>query len=129
MKLLLDTHIFVWAVIGDRRLPSAAADMIVDPSNSRTLSVASVWEMSIKAASGKWGDAAAMLDDLDDALHDLQTEQLPIDIPAAVAAGRLDWEHRDPFDRMLAAQTGLGGYSLITVDRAFEQAGIPLALG
>lgn len=102
--------------------------MIVDPSNTRTLSAASVWEMSIKAASGRRGDADAMLDDLDNALRDLQTEPLPIDTAAAVAAGRLDWEHRDPFDRMLAAQTFIGGYSLLTVDRAFEHAGITLAL-
>lgn len=69
-----------------------------------------------------------MLDDLDEALDDLQTSQLPIDIPAAVAAGRLDWEHQDPFDRMLAAQAALGGFSLLTLDRAFDQAGIALAL-
>ena len=128
MKLLLDTHIFVWAATGDRRLPSEAAAMILDASNTRTLSAASAWEMSIKAASGRWGGAAAMLDDLDTALRDLQAEQLPIDIPAAVLAGRLEWDHRDPFDRMLAAQTKLGDYSLVTVDRAFDRAGIALAL-
>lgn len=128
MKLLLDTHIFVWAATGDRRLPSEAAAMILDASNSRTLSAASAWEMSIKAASGRWGDVATMLDDLDTALRDLQAEQLPIDVPAAVFAGRLEWDHRDPFDRMLAAQTKLGGYSLLTVDRAFDRAGIELAL-
>jgi len=128
VKLLLDTHIFVWAATGDRRLPSEAAAMILDASNTRTLSAASAWEMSIKAASGRWGGAAAMLDDLDTALRDLQAEQLPIDIPAAVLAGRLEWDHRDPFDRMLAAQTKLGGYSLVTVDRAFDRAGIALAL-
>jgi PIN domain nuclease of toxin-antitoxin system len=128
VKLLLDTHIFVWAATGDRRLPSEAAAMILDASNTRTLSAASAWEMSIKAASGRWGGAAAMLDDLDTALRDLQADQLPIDIPAAVLAGRLEWDHRDPFDRMLAAQTKLGGYSLLTVDRAFDRAGIALAL-
>jgi PIN domain nuclease of toxin-antitoxin system len=128
VKLLLDTHIFVWAVTGDRRLPPDAAALIVDPANTRTLSAASVWEMSIKAASGKWTEVAPMLDDLDEALGDLQTEQLPIDVPAAVAAGRLDWEHRDPFDRMLAAQTALGCFSLLTVDRAFDHAGVALAL-
>jgi PIN domain nuclease of toxin-antitoxin system len=128
VKLLLDTHIFVWAATGDRRLPSEAAAMILDASNTRTLSAASAWEMSIKAASGRWGGAAAMLDDLDTALRDLQADQLPIDIPAAVLAGRLEWDHRDPFDRMLAAQTKLGGYSLVTVDRAFDRAGIALAL-
>ena len=128
MKLLLDTHIFVWAATGDRRLPSEAAAMILDASNTRTLSAASAWEMSIKAASCRWGGAVAMLDDLDTALRDLQAEQLPIDIPAAVLAGRLEWDHRDPFDRMLAAQTKLGGYSLVTVDRAFDRVGIALAL-
>ena len=128
MKLLLDTHIFVWAATGDQRLPADAATLIVDPANTRTLSAASVWEMSIKAASGRWAEVELMLHDLDEALHDLQTGQLPIDIPAAVAAGRLDWEHRDPFDRMLAAQATLGGFSLLTVDRAFDHSGIPLAL-
>jgi PIN domain nuclease of toxin-antitoxin system len=128
VKLLLDTHIFVWAATGDRRLPSEAAAMILDASNTRTLSAASAWEMSIKAASGRWGGAAAMLDGLDTALRDLQADQLPIDIPAAVLAGRLEWGHRDPFDRMLAAQAKLGGYSLVTVDRAFDRAGIALAL-
>jgi PIN domain nuclease of toxin-antitoxin system len=128
VKLLLDTHIFVWAATGDRRLPPEVAVMILDASNTRTLSSASAWEMSIKAASGRWSGAASMLDDLDTALRDLQAEQLPIDIPAAVLAGRLEWDHRDPFDRMLAAQTRLGGYSLVTVDRAFDRAGIALAL-
>jgi PIN domain nuclease of toxin-antitoxin system len=128
VKLLLDTHIFVWAATGDRRLPSEAAAMILDASNTRTLSAASAWEMSIKAASGRWGGAAAMLDGLDTALRDLQADQLPIDIPAAVLAGRLEWDHRDPFDRMLAAQAKLGGYSLVSVDRAFDRAGIALAL-
>jgi len=128
VKLLLDTHIFVWAATGDQRLPADAATLIVDPANTRTLSAASVWEMSIKAASGRWAEVELMLHDLDEALHDLQTGQLPIDIPAAVAAGRLDWEHRDPFDRMLAAQATLGGFSLLTVDRAFDHSGIPLAL-
>lgn len=69
-----------------------------------------------------------MLDDLDEALNDLQTGQLPIDIPAAVAAGRLEWEHRDPFDRMLAAQASIGGFSLLTLDRAFDRARVALAL-
>jgi PIN domain nuclease of toxin-antitoxin system len=128
VKLLLDTHIFVWAATGDRRLPSEAAAMILDASNTRTMSAASAWEMSIKAASGRWDGAAAMLDDLDTALCDLQAEQLPIDIPAAVLASRLEWDNRDPFDRTLAAQTKLGGYSLVTVDRAFDRAGIALAL-
>ena len=116
MKLLLDTHIFVWAATGDRRLPSEAAAMILDASNTRTLSAASAWEMSIKAASGRWGGAVAMLNDLDTARRDLQAEQLPIDIPAAALAGRLEWDHRDPFDRMLVAQARVEDLYLLTYD-------------
>ena len=66
VKLLLDTHVFVWAATGDRRLPPDAATLIVDPTNTRTLSAASVWEMSIKAASGRWAEVAPMLGDLDE---------------------------------------------------------------
>lgn len=127
MRLLLDTHIFVWAATGDDRLPSAAAALITDPSNSRTLSVASVWEMSIKAKSGRWPQVAPMLDDIAEAADDLEASILPIDLDAARTAGQLEWDHRDPFDRMLAAQSQLGRYTLITVDRQFEQAGVDLA--
>lgn len=128
MRLLLDTHIFVWAATGDERLPRAAVALIIDPSNSRTLSVASTWEMSIKASSGRWPEAASMLDDIETAATDLDTALLPIDLASSIAAGRLDWSHRDPFDRMLAAQTRLGGYSLLTVDSAFAGADVDLAL-
>lgn len=128
MRLLLDTHIFVWAVTGDDRLSNDAAVLLVDPGNSRTLSVASTWEMSIKASSGRWPDAAAMLDDITAAAADLDTAILPVDLAATNAAGRLDWAHRDPFDRMLAAQTRLGSYALLTVHTAFTGADINLAL-
>jgi PIN domain nuclease of toxin-antitoxin system len=128
MRLLLDTHIFVWAVSGDRRLPSRAVELISDATNSRSLSAASAWEMSIKAQSGRWPGAEVLLDELAEAAADLDTALLPIDLPAAIAAGRLDWDHRDPFDRMLAAQTVLGGYALVTADREFSAAGIELAL-
>ncbi len=128
MRLLLDTHIFVWAATGDDRLSKHAAALLVDPGNSRTLSVASTWEMSIKANSGRWPEAASMLDDITTAATDLDTAILSIDVDATIAAGRLDWTHRDPFDRMLAAQTRLGGYALLTVDAAFAGVDVDLAL-
>lgn len=128
MKLLLDTHVFVWAATGDARLPGQAAELLLDTSNSRAISVASTWEMSIKAATGRWPGAAAMLDDLREAANDLDTSILPIDLDATIVAGRMGWEHRDPFDRMLAAQALLGNYQLLTVDRAFADAGVTLAM-
>ncbi len=128
MRLLLDTHLFVWAATGDDRLSEHAAALLVDAGNSRTLSVASRWEMSTKGSSGRWPEAASMLDDITAAANDLDTPILPIDVAATIAAGRLDWSHRDPFDRMLAAQTRLGGYALLTVDAAFAGADVDLAL-
>jgi PIN domain nuclease of toxin-antitoxin system len=128
MRLLLDTHIFVWAATGDDRLSKHAAALLVDPGNSRTLSVASTWEMSIKGSSGRWPEAASMLDDITTAATDLDTAILSIDVDATIAAGRLDWTHRDPFDRMLAAQARLGGYALLTVDAAFAGVDVDLAL-
>lgn len=128
MRLLLDTHIFVWAATGDDRLSKAAAALLVDPDNTRTLSVASTWEMAIKGSSGRWPEAASMLDDITTATTDLDTAILSIDVAATIAAGRLEWSHRDPFDRMLAAQARLGGYALLTADAAFAGVDVDLAL-
>ena len=128
MRLLLDTHIFVWAVTGDGRLSKDAAALLVDPGNTRTLSVASTWEMSIKASSGRWPEAASMLDDITTAATDLDTTILSIDVASTIAAGRLEWSQRDPIDRMLAAQTRLGGYALLTIDPAFAGVDVDLAL-
>jgi len=69
-----------------------------------------------------------MLESVEDASRDLDASFLAIDMPATIAAGQLEWAHRDPFDRMLAAQTRLGGYALLTVDQAFAEADVDLAL-
>ena len=128
MRLLLDTHIFVWALTDDERLPTDARHLILDPTNTRAISVASVWEISIKTNSGRWPEAAPLLGDLDQAVEDLAASLLPIDHIAAIEAGRLDWSHRDPFDRMIAAQACIGNYDLVTIDREFSHAGVKLAL-
>ena len=123
MKLLLDTHAFYWAVTADARLPDSWRSVLIDRSNVLLVSAASAWEMSIKASSGKWGAVGAMLDDIDEAARDLGAELLPITVQHAIEAGRLDWDHRDRFDRMLAAQANVEGAALLTVDRAFQSSG------
>ncbi|TFH20658.1 MAG: type II toxin-antitoxin system VapC family toxin [Acidimicrobiales bacterium] len=126
MKLLLDTHVFVWASTDDPQLGGMARELITDPANPLLVSAASAWEMSIKAASGKWPAADTMIDGIHDAIHALGASTLPIEIEHAVRAGRLDWAHRDPFDRMLAAQAICEGATLVTADRAFEASGARL---
>lgn len=128
MKLLLDTHIFVWAALDHPRLPAAAAEMILDPDNEVAISVASTWEMSSKAASGRWPEAVSLLSGIEEAADDLGASVIRIDLPESILAGQLLWAHRDPFDRMLAAQTSVGGRHLVTVDPAFADAEIALAL-
>jgi PIN domain nuclease of toxin-antitoxin system len=123
VKLLLDTHAFVWAVTADARLPDSWRAPITDASNVLLVSATTAWEMSIKATSGKWRPAAAMLDDLERAAEELGAELLPITVEHAIEAGRIEWEHRDPFDRMLAAQAIVEGAVLLTGDRSFGSSG------
>jgi PIN domain nuclease of toxin-antitoxin system len=129
VRLLLDTHIFFWAATDDPQLPGDVRTVLLRPSNQLVVSVASVWEMSIKSSSGRWPAAAPMLDDLDEAIASLDAQLLPITAPHAVSAGRLPWSHRDPFDRMLAAQSIVDDMALVTVDRAFDDSGARLLGG
>ena len=123
MKLLLDTHAFYWAVTADARLPDSWRPALIDRSNVLLVSAASAWEMSTKAMSGKWAAARTMLDDIEEAARDLGADLLPITVQHAIEAGCLDWEHRDPFDRMLAAQANVEDAVLLTVDHAFQSSG------
>jgi PIN domain nuclease of toxin-antitoxin system len=116
VKLLLDTHILLWWMADDRRLPSRAAAAIRDPDTEVVVSSASAWEISIKRAAGR----LEAPDDLLDALAANDFGTLAISAPHAVAAGRLPPHHADPFDRMLIAQAQMDGFTLVTVDGRFS---------
>ena len=123
MKLLLDTHVFVWASTDDDQLDAPTRALIVDPANQLFVSVASAWEMSIKVASGKWPAAALVVDEMREAVDALGASVLPIELEHATLAGTLAWDHRDPFDRMLAAQARCEDATIVTADRAFTSCG------
>ena len=112
MKVLLDTHILLWWLSGDRSLPQSARHVIAKESNTVFVSAATAWEISIKKAIGK----LSAPDDLESALFASQFEVLPITIPHALAAGLLPNHHDDPFDRMLVAQARHEGMRLLTHD-------------
>ncbi len=128
MKLLLDTHIVVWAALDHPLLPPTAAEMITDSTNRVMVSAASSWEIAIKVRSGRWREARAVLDQFQDACSDLAADLLAIDVEHTIRAGLLEWSHRDPFDRMLAAQALVEDLALVTVDTAFEHEVCRLAL-
>lgn len=117
--LLLDTHAYVWAVTAPGRLSNEAATAIADRSNTLLLSAACVWEMAVKHRAGKWPEAEPLLRQHDDLANRLGAQARPITAADAVRAGELSWRHRDPFDRMIAAQAFQSHATLVTKDEAF----------
>ena len=120
-RYLLDTHAFLWAVNGDRRLSPSVAALIRRPDNASYVSVASVWEISIKAGLGKLPG----LNDPEALINDARLRLLDIDIAHAQQVAHLPHHHRDPFDRMLIAQAQVEGLTLITDDWKIEQYNTP----
>jgi PIN domain nuclease of toxin-antitoxin system len=122
MKLLLDTHAWLWWLSDDRALGSSARRAIADRRNVVAVSAASVWEVTIKRARGRLGfegdPAGAVLDG--------GFEPRPISLAHAGAAGDLPPHHRDPFDRMLAAQAVAEGLTLVTHDPVFGRYDVPV---
>ncbi len=120
MKLLLDTHVLLWALGEPARLSPAARDMLTDASNELYVSAVSLFEVSTKHRLGKLPTAGALLDALDWNMARLSARYLSLDPADAVLAGALPSSHRDPFDRLLAAQSQGQGMALVTSDPAFE---------
>jgi len=124
MRVLLDTHAFLWWVTDDRRLSATARRVIADMDHRIYLSAASAWEIATKQRIGKLDgvpDAARRYTEL--AAAD-GFEHLPITHLHALRAGGFTVAHRDPVDRMLAAQSELERMPLLTRDPAFELFGI-----
>ena len=114
MRILLDTHVLLWAVLNDPRLTSTQAKAISE--GEVYLSSASVWEIGIKRAIGK----LAVPDDLFEIAVDAGCRPLPISWTHAEAAAALPLHHSDPFDRMLIAQARCEGLSLVSSDTKFR---------
>lgn len=118
MKLLLDTHALNWALEAPERLPQQILDLLKRPETTVFVSAASVWEIALKVAVGR---LLFPLVDLPQALADANFRDLPVVAEHGLAAARLPDLHRDPFDRMLAAQTACEGMTLVTRDKALRR--------
>ena len=110
---LLDTHVFLWFVMGDRRLGQEVNAIIRNAAGQAYLSIASIWEISIKQGLGK---LPPLTTDPKDVMSATGLMPLNISIEHAKLAGRLPLLHRDPFDRMLVAQAQIEDLILITSD-------------
>ena len=126
MKLLLDTHTFLWLVEGGPNLSTAAQAALADPANDLFLSAGSVWGMAIKTGNKK----LALRDPLGAFVGKwtatYQIALLPIDAPHALAVLGLPDHHRDPFDRILIAQAQVEGMTPVSADARFAPYPVPI---
>lgn len=122
MRLLLDTHVLLWWLDGDRRLGAVAASRIEDDATGVYVSAATAWEIAVKRAAGKLAAPFDVVSEIDEEGF----LPLAITVEHGVAAGGLPLHHTDPFDRMLVAQARTEGLWLVTSDAAIRQYDVPL---
>jgi PIN domain nuclease of toxin-antitoxin system len=120
MKLLLDTHLLLWAAGEPRRLPKQARNLIDNPENELLFSAASLWEVTIKRGMGR-DDFKVDARLLRRGLLDNGYSELPIISDHVVAIDSLPPLHKDPFDRILVAQATVEGVTLLTIDSVVSQ--------
>jgi PIN domain nuclease of toxin-antitoxin system len=116
MRLLLDTHVWLWMQAAPKRLGSVAAERIADPDNEVLLSAASAWEIAIKYALGRLPLPAAPSEYVASRMARSGTAGLPVEHRHALHVATLPLHHRDPFDRLLVAQAQLEGLTIVTAD-------------
>lgn len=124
VRLLLDTHAFLWWLDGDRRLSPRARTAVAESSNVIYVSAASAWEITTKARLGKLPGALEVAADVAFAIAGQAFSALDITVPHAQKAGRLPGPHRDPFDRVLIAQCQLEDLPLVSNDVVFDAYGV-----
>lgn len=127
MRLLADTHVVFWATMERARLSQAARAALESEENDVLVSVASAWEIAIKVGIGKWPEARDLLFDFERHMADAGFEVLPITVAHVRTAGMIAAPHRDPFDRLLAAQATIDGLVLVTADASLATLGAACA--
>lgn len=127
MTYLLDTHSLLWWLFNDRRLSRRARALIADPDNELLVSAASAWEIATKHRLDKLPSASVLVKDIPGWVQRAGFRELPVTVAHAQRAGTWPQPHRDPFDRMLAAQSVLEGISVIGRDKQLHEFGVSLA--
>lgn len=121
---ILDTHALLWWLFDDPHLTENARRVIADPEHRIWVSAASAWEIATKARLGKLPEAGDVPQKLPHYLRKARFLELPITVEQSLRAGNLPGPHRDPFDRMLIAQSFSTGYPVVTTDSVFREYGV-----
>jgi PIN domain nuclease of toxin-antitoxin system len=121
MKLLLDTHTFLWWDSEPSRLSSKALALCQDRANTVLLSVVSVWEMQIKSQLGKLKLSVPLAEVVETQRQTNNVEVMSVTLAHVLALENLPTPHKDPFDRLLIAQANVEGAVLVSDDPIFEE--------
>jgi PIN domain nuclease of toxin-antitoxin system len=124
MKLLLDTHSFLWFIEGNVKLSRAARTLIEDPDNERLVSIASVWEMAIKTSMGRLQLAQPFGQFISQQLEENDIGLLGVTFEHTARIADLPFHHKDPFDRLIIAQGLVEMLPIISVDQQFDAYGV-----
>lgn len=121
MTLLLDTHVFLWFILGDPRMGPSARKIIESPDNDCYLSIASIWEAAIKVSIGKLPLGHPFESYISCKLAENGISILPISIAHAARMTALPFHHRDPFDRLLVAQAMTESMVIVSSDSILDR--------
>jgi PIN domain nuclease of toxin-antitoxin system len=124
VKLLLDSHTLIWAADDPAKLTALAQALLQDPSHDRLVSAASLWEIAIKFSLGRLPLSLPYRQWMDKAIAGLGLILLPITLDHAERQASLPWHHRDPFDRLIVAQTQFEGLPVVSADAKLDIYGI-----
>lgn len=120
MRILIDTHIFIWYIQNSERLPRSIVKLINDGKNDILLSVASIWEMAIKQSTGKLNLGVPYTSFIEEQMRLNNIELLPIKLAHIEVITTLPFHHRDPFDRLLIAQALVEDIVIMSTDTMFS---------
>jgi PIN domain nuclease of toxin-antitoxin system len=121
VKVLLDTHALLWWLLDEPEMSNQARAIIADPGNEILVSSASAWEIATKFRLGKIPHIGNLVQTLPEMLQKARMDVLPVSLAHALAAGNLPGPHRDPFDRMLIAQSRIEDLPFVTKDPVFKE--------
>ncbi|MHA6801435.1 type II toxin-antitoxin system VapC family toxin [Bounagaea algeriensis] len=116
---MIDTHVLLWMLTAPDQLPQQTRGMLAERGNELCVSAASAWELATKQRLGKLPQADVLVRAYQQHLNRLDVTSVPITDEDSLLAGSMDWSHRDPFDRMIAAQCMSHSLPLVSADGAF----------
>jgi PIN domain nuclease of toxin-antitoxin system len=119
MNLLLDTHAFIWFLDGDRNLSIKARKYIENPANVNFISIASLWEIAIKVSIDRM-KLAGPYEKIIEQIYDNGFDIMPVKFEHTLLISKMDFHHRDPFDRLIISQALSENFTIISKDKCFD---------